>query len=75
VTAPSARAPLLREEVFEQYEQRLWGELILVQPVAIRVLGGALAALLCAAALLVSRAQYARSEKVLGYLAPQSGVS
>lgn len=66
---------LFRKEVIEHRRERLWGDVIVLQPLSFTVLSLAITII---AALLVSLllwGQYARKETVSGYLVPDAGLS
>jgi membrane fusion protein len=75
LSAPSARPPLFRPEALEAHQRRLAGDVVLAQPVSLKLLGALLGALAASALLYVWCAEVARTERVSGYLHPDRGVS
>jgi membrane fusion protein len=75
---------LFRNEVFEARKQRLYGEIVLSQPLSTRIMVGALIAIIVIAAIWITQGSYSRIETVPGILvtdqatskvfAPQPGV-
>lgn len=65
---------LYRNEVLEQRSQRLWGELILSQPLPVRVLVLALCLLVALALGFLASNSYTRKVSVPGHLVPDRGV-
>lgn len=67
--------PLFRPEAVDAQRQEVWGEVVLVQtlPVRLLLLGVVIATLLVLAFLLCT--DYARKETVPGYLVPSAGVA
>jgi len=65
---------LFRKEAVEHQRTRLWGEVILVQPVSYFIIAGVFAAVMIAAGIFLTSQNYARKESVQGYLVPDAGV-
>lgn len=75
---------LFREEVFESRKQRLYGEVVLSQPLSTKIMVGALIAIIVIAAIWITQGSYSRIETVPGMLvtdqatakvyAPQPGI-
>ncbi|MEE9254631.1 MAG: hypothetical protein V3U43_06825, partial [Pseudomonadales bacterium] len=65
--------PLFRAEAIVHQRQRLWGELLLTQPIGTRVLTLLLVAIVVVVGLYLSWGEYARKQRVQGYLVPQGG--
>lgn len=65
--------PLFRPEAIVHQRHRLWGELLLTQPVATRVLTVLLVAIVIVAGCYLVWGEYARKQRVQGYLVPQGG--
>jgi membrane fusion protein len=65
---------LYRSEVLEQRSRRLWGELILSQPLSVRVLVLALCLLVALALGFLASNSYTRKVSVQGHLVPDRGV-
>jgi membrane fusion protein len=74
-TSVSQRQALVRTEAIAFQRARQSGEVILLQPVATKVLFAALAAVSALVAVFLIVAQYTRKETVVGYLAPTAGVA
>jgi membrane fusion protein len=72
---PGPGVGLFREQVIDAQANRLWGDVVLVQPLSTRVLTPLLLALALAAGAFVSMAPYPRTETAAGFLAPGAGVS
>src|SRR5262245_35271523 len=71
----SRQIPLFRGEVVEAYARRLYGEVILAQPLLVRAWTPVLAALVVAGVGFAALADYARTASAPGYLSPDTGVS
>ena len=71
----SQRRALFRSEAIAFQRQRQSGEVILLQPVAAKLLFWSLAAVFALIVAFLVLAQYARKETVVGYLAPTAGVA
>ena len=71
----SQRPALFRSEAIAFQRVRPSGEVILLQPIAARILFWVLAASFAAIVAFLVLAQYARKETVVGYLAPTTGVA
>lgn len=65
---------LFRREVLEQRSERLWGALILSQPLSVRLLVPALALLVALALVFLASSRYTRKVSVQGRLVPDQGV-
>lgn len=64
---------LFRSEAVEHHRQRLLGEVVLTQPPTYRAVVGVLLVLVVAAVLALFVGQFARTERVQGYLRPTGG--
>ena len=67
-------AGLFRKESIDAQRQRLYGDVVIVQPPKISALAALLFILVIAAILFAAFGTFARSEKVPGYLVPDSGL-
>jgi len=67
------QSSLFRREALEHRRRRYWGRAVLVQPISLAVMTGALFVAVTACALFLVSNSYARSERVQGYLAPSAG--
>ncbi len=65
---------LFRREATEAQRQRLYGEVVLVQPLGFSLLTGFLFAVLVAAAIFLATGSFARKERAVGYLVPDTGI-
>lgn len=65
--------PLFRPEAIVHRRQRLWGELLLAQPIATRLLTILLVIVVVVVAAYLAWGQYARKQRVQGYLVPEGG--
>ena len=65
--------PLFRQEAIVHQRQRLWGELLLTQPIGTRLLTLLLVVVVVAAGSYLAWGEYARKQRVHGYLVPQGG--
>ncbi len=65
---------LFRQEAIDNQRERLWGEVILIQPFSFYVITAALTLLVIIVAVFLSFGTYARRENVLGYLLPDKGM-
>ncbi len=66
---------LYRDEALKYQRVRLWGEVILTQPVSYFVISGVIFLFLLLAGIFLFSQSYARKEAVIGYLVPDSGLS
>jgi membrane fusion protein len=71
----SQRPPLFRAEAIGFQRLRQSGEVVLLQPVASKLLFWGLTAIFVLIIVFLVLAQYARKETVVGYLAPTAGVA
>jgi membrane fusion protein len=70
----TARRSLLRQEAIEfQQHHRQWGQVVLLQPLPIRIMAWSITAAAGLVVVFLLLAQYARKETVIGYLTPTSG--
>lgn len=68
------RQSLFRQEVIEfQRQHRQWGEVVLLQSLSTKVIVWFIVAMIAVAIILLSLAEYARKETVVGYLTPSAG--
>lgn len=65
---------LFRQEAMLQQQDRLHGEVLLVQPLSIKILSAIIVLLVAAVAAYLSWATFPRKETVQGHLVPSSGV-
>ncbi len=65
---------LFRQEAIDNQRERLWGDVILIQPFSFYLITGAVTVLVIIAAVFLSYGTYARRENVLGYLLPDKGL-
>jgi len=65
---------LYRQEILEQRSQRLWGELILSQPLSVRILVMSLCLLVTVTLAFLTASTYTRKVSVKGRLVPDRGV-
>ncbi|TWB25627.1 HlyD family secretion protein [Nitrospirillum bahiense] len=68
-------AGLFRPEAVENRRRRLWGEVIIVQPVSHGVMTAVLSLFTVAAATYLVTGTYAKTETVQGYVAPTGGLA
>ncbi|WP_144391582.1 HlyD family secretion protein [Pleionea sediminis] len=66
---------LFRKEVMEHKRERLWGDVLLIQPISFTVLSFGITLLVVLIILLLLWGEYARKETVQGYLVPSEGLS
>jgi len=71
----SQQRALFRQEALDFQRLRQSGEVVLLQPVATKLLFWSLAAIFAAVVGFLVLAQFARKETVVGYLAPTAGVA
>src|SRR3954467_1629632 len=70
----TSRRSLLRQEAIEfQQHHRQWGQVVLLQPLPIRIMAWSITAAAGLIIVFLLLAQYARKETVIGYLTPASG--
>jgi membrane fusion protein len=76
VTTQRSVTPLFRREAieFQQY-QRQWGEVVLLQPVATRVLSWSMVVSVALVITFMTFGEYARKETATGYLTPSAGTA
>ncbi|CAG18683.1 hypothetical protein [Photobacterium profundum] len=65
---------MFRKEVHEAEKQKLFGSVILIQPVSIYAICASLFITFVIILIFLSQANYSRKESVKGYLLPKSGV-
>ena len=65
---------LFRKEALDTQRERLWGDVILIQPVPFYVLTGAACLIVAVAAAFLVFGHYSRRESVTGYLEPDRGL-
>ncbi len=65
---------LFRKEAVEHQRARLWGDVILVQPISYLIIAGVVAMIMIAAVIFLTSQNYVRKESVRGYLVPDAGV-
>jgi membrane fusion protein len=65
---------LFRKEALENKQQRLWGDVVLIQPFSFYLLTGAVTSLVLIVGAFLVYGTYARRENVSGYLLPDKGV-
>lgn len=66
---------LFRKEAIEHSRQKLWGDVIVVQPLSTTIMVAVLVALVGLAIGALAFGSYARTETALGYLVPDRGVA
>jgi membrane fusion protein len=70
----TARRSLLRQEAIEfQQHHRQWGQVVLLQPLPVKIMAWSITAAAGLVIVFLLLAQYARKETVIGYLTPTSG--
>lgn len=65
---------LFRDEVIENKRERLWGEVVLAQPLSAKVLTPLLLVIVIALLAYLFTGTYTRKETVIGYLVPSQGL-
>lgn len=65
---------LFRQEAIDNKRERLWGEVILIQPFSFYVITAVITVIVIAVALMLFYGTYARRENVSGYLLPDKGL-
>ena len=65
---------LFRKEAIDSQRERLWGEVILIQPFSFYIITAAATSLVIIVAVFLSFGTYARRENVSGYLLPDKGM-
>lgn len=65
---------LFRKEAVVYQRERLWGEILLTQPLSLRLLSAAVAVVLVCLILYLYLGTYTRKETVQGYLSPAAGM-
>ncbi len=65
---------LFRSEAIDHQRQRLYGRIVVVQPLKLKLLVSALASMGAAAFLFAALGTYSRTEKVQGFIAPRGGM-
>lgn len=65
---------LFRQEALDNQKQRLWGEVILIQPLSFYLITGAVTVVVLVVAAFLIYGTYARRENVSGYLVPDKGL-
>lgn len=66
---------LFRKEVFDAQRRKLHGDVILVQPLGLKLIAGMLAVVGALLLTFAATREYTRKETALGYIAPESGVT
>lgn len=67
-------APLFRPEAVRHQRERLWGNVILTQPLPMRLVTLVVLVLLVALIAYLTWGTYTRKERVRGYLVPEAGL-
>jgi membrane fusion protein len=76
VTTQRSVAPLFRREAIEfQQHQRQWGDVVLLQPVATKLLSWSMVTSVALIITFMMFAEYARKETAIGYLTPSAGTA
>ncbi|MFC3853656.1 HlyD family efflux transporter periplasmic adaptor subunit [Salinispirillum marinum] len=65
---------LFRQQAMERQRDRLWGEVLLIQPLSLRLLTGIVVLIVASILTYLFWGTYARKETVQGHLVPSSGV-
>ncbi len=65
---------LFRQEALDNKKQRLWGEVVLIQPFSFYLLTGAITVVVTIVAIFLIYGTYAQRENVSGYLLPDKGL-
>ncbi len=65
---------LFRQEVLDNKQHRLWGEVVLIQPLSFYILTGAVVLVVLVIGAFLVYGTYARRENVSGYLLPDKGL-
>ena len=65
---------LFRPEAIQHATRRLGGDVVLISPLSIWLLGGLLVSVLIGGAFFANKASYARKESVVGWLSPEAGI-
>jgi membrane fusion protein len=65
---------LFRQEAIDTQRERLWGDVILIQPISFYLITAAVLVIVVIAALFLMFGEYSRRENVLGYLEPDQGL-
>ncbi|MFY0664654.1 MAG: HlyD family efflux transporter periplasmic adaptor subunit [Natronospirillum sp.] len=65
---------LFRQQAMEHQRDRLWGEVLLIQPLSLRLLTGIVVLIVASILTYLFWGTYARKETVQGHLVPSSGV-
>jgi len=65
---------LFRDEAIQHATRRLGGDVVLISPLSIWLLGGLLISVLIGGSFFASNATYARKEAVVGWLSPGAGI-
>ncbi len=65
---------LFRQEALDNRRERLWGEVVLIQPLSFYLITGAVVVIVLIIALFLVYGTYARRETVSGYLLPDKGL-
>lgn len=65
---------LFRQEALDNQKQRLWGEVVLIQPLSFYLITGAVTVVVLVVAAFLIYGTYARRENVSGYLVPDKGL-
>src|SRR5690349_14644163 len=76
VTTQRSVTPLFRREAIEfQQHQRQWGDVVLLQPVATKLLSWSMVVSVALVITFMVFAEYARKETAIGYLTPSAGTA
>jgi len=65
---------LFRQEAIDNRRERLWGEVVLIQPFSFYLITGAVTVMVIVVAVFLIYGTYARRENVTGYLLPDKGL-
>jgi membrane fusion protein len=65
---------LFRQETLDSHKERLWGDVVLIQPLSFYLISGFITAIVLSVVLFLVYGTYARRENVSGYLTPDKGL-
>lgn len=65
---------LFRPEAIQHTTRRLGGDVVLISPLSIWLMGGFLVSILIGGFFFANQASYARKEAVVGWLSPEAGI-
>lgn len=68
-------SPLFRQEALDNKQQRLWGDVVLIQPFSFYLLAGAVVLVVCLIGTFLLYGTYVRRENVSGYLLLDKGLA